>query len=338
MTEPLNLNEFFKFPSLESFRHVVAHVRKRCDYHGVPYPKLRYFATVKLHGTNAGIRLLEDGTLVAQSRSRDLTPEDDNAGFAAFVVEHAELIRKFLFNNKPGVVFGEWCGGNIQKGVALNQLQKQFVVFAATDWSEEPQLVPFLTFFVVRADGTHDLVEIENPCVDIDFARPDEVVATFEELTSETEDECPYAAHYGVKGIGEGLVWTPGLIQWDTVDHPLDWTCYDSRLWFKTKGEKHGNAAVKSTVKVRVQADRVDDMNALVAEICPEWRLQQGVTELAAQGVEREKKNTGAYLKWIATDVLKEQKDMIEASGFESGIVMGEISKIARIFWFKEAV
>lgn len=329
-----NFSSFVGFPSIEAFRHVVKLVRKRCDYDGTPYPVIRFRGSVKLHGTNAGVRLQEDGTLVAQSRSRDITVEDDNAGFAAFVAQNEAVLRRVMefegiTQDNPGVLYGEWCGGNIQKGVALNQLTKRFVAFSVRN---RDGIAHFTTYHpVILADGTAEAFNSPIPEVSVDFSKPDLAAAEFERLTMETENCCPFGKAYGVEGIGEGIVWSPVYGEWGAQE-------LGPQLWFKTKGEKHGNAAVKTTVKVRVQAERVDELNALVAEICPEWRLAQGVTELAAAGVEREKKNTGAYLKWVATDVLKEQSDMIEASGFEQGVVMGEVSKIARNFWFKEAV
>ena len=43
-----------------------------------------YRATVKLHGTNAGVQCSPEG-LVLQSRSRVITVDEDNAGFAALI-------------------------------------------------------------------------------------------------------------------------------------------------------------------------------------------------------------------------------------------------------------
>ena len=58
------------------------------DDHGQPLPAVRYRAKVKLHGANAGVQVTPDG-LLAQSRSRLLTPGDDRKGFARWVAEHA---------------------------------------------------------------------------------------------------------------------------------------------------------------------------------------------------------------------------------------------------------
>lgn len=39
-----------EFSSIESFRHVVKHVRENSKYHGRPLPTLAYTGTVKIHG------------------------------------------------------------------------------------------------------------------------------------------------------------------------------------------------------------------------------------------------------------------------------------------------
>jgi hypothetical protein len=89
-------------------------------------PTVRYRAKVKLHGTNAAVQITPDGVF-AQSRTQMLTPEADYKGFAAWVKRH----EAFFAQRPAGVVFGEWCGPGIEKGMAISQVPaKQFVVFA----------------------------------------------------------------------------------------------------------------------------------------------------------------------------------------------------------------
>ena len=63
----------------------------------VEFPKMaRLFRdaiiTEKLDGTNAAVVVREDGTVYAQSRTRVITPGDDNFGFAYWVEQHAERL------------------------------------------------------------------------------------------------------------------------------------------------------------------------------------------------------------------------------------------------------
>lgn len=322
------MSEFVKFPSIEQFRAVVKYVRGNCDYHGRPYPKISFRGSTKLHGTNAGIRLEPDGTLVAQSRERDLSIESDNAGFAAFVVRNEAHIRMWFrreacLNGSPvTVIFGEWCGGNIQKGVALSQLPKMFVPFASGD--SEGILLHEAQCSL--EDGAEDWnrTSVSDWYIDVDFSNPEAATQSLTDMTLNVEGHCPFAASRGVVGIGEGIVWSPYGQLPDTLEY--------QRLLFKTKGEKHGNPATSQKVKIAVSAEKVADMAALVEKLLPQWRLNQGLEQFTRLDVTRE--DTGTYLKWVATDVFKEESDTIALSGFEAKVVMAEVNKAARRFFF----
>lgn len=351
-----------KFPSIDSFRHAVATVKRHCDHHNLSLPVLHYTGHVKLHGTNAGICVnLNERTLVPQSREHELSVQSDNAGFAAYVLENQEALLNYFHQTmgtvdagSPFTVYGEWCGGNIQKNVALNQLPKQFVVFSVIfhdenvyndDGSVHTQHYGS-DFFVNKVydfdsneyvgvalpPGLQLIHEIVPPVhLSIDFNAPDKAVAELERLTKEYEDCCPYAKHFGVEGIGEGLVWTVHALDVAGLGYPLHLV---SRLWFKTKGEKHGNKGTNNTVKVAVAAERIEDFNALIERILPEWRLEQGLAVLREQGVELSRTNTGAYVKWVTGDVFKEEADTVVASGFDAKPVGGEVAKRASQ-WFR---
>ena len=100
----------------------------------VEFPKIARLSrpcliTEKIDGTNAQIFIGEDGTVLAGSRTRWVTPEDDNYGFAAWVAERAEVIRTAL---GPGRHFGEWWGQGIGRGYGLTE--RRFSLFNANRW------------------------------------------------------------------------------------------------------------------------------------------------------------------------------------------------------------
>lgn len=71
-----------------------------------------------------------DGVMIqAGSRTRWITPEDDNFGFAAWVSEHAEELAAL----GPGRHFGEWWGRGIQRGYGLSE--RRFSLFNASRWA-----------------------------------------------------------------------------------------------------------------------------------------------------------------------------------------------------------
>lgn len=86
--------------------------------------------TEKLDGTNGCVVVGEDGSVEAQSRSRLITPQDDNFGFAKWVLAHADELREL----GPGYHYGEWWGSGIQRGYGLTE--KRFSLFNVSRWGE----------------------------------------------------------------------------------------------------------------------------------------------------------------------------------------------------------
>ena len=104
--------------------------------------------TEKLDGTNAQIVIDEAGNVFAGSRSRWITPEDDNYGFARWVKEHEDELRVGL---GIGQHFGEWWGAGIQRRYGLSE--KRFSLFNVTRWFEsgKPQgVIPSADPRIVR--------------------------------------------------------------------------------------------------------------------------------------------------------------------------------------------
>lgn len=106
------------------------------DHEFQPFPKMARFAreiivTEKIDGTNAQVFIADDGAILAGSRSRWITPEDDNFGFARWVGENADELRQL----GPGRHFGEWWGAGIQRRYGLTE--KRFSLFNVSRWSDE---------------------------------------------------------------------------------------------------------------------------------------------------------------------------------------------------------
>jgi hypothetical protein len=111
------------------------------EFHG--YPKMARLSremvvTEKIDGTNGQVYIqpaceLRLGTdvlyqtnefvVMAGSRTRWLTPEKDNFGFAAWVRENVDELLKL----GPGRHFGEWWGKGIQRNYGLKE--KRFSLF-----------------------------------------------------------------------------------------------------------------------------------------------------------------------------------------------------------------
>lgn len=87
--------------------------------------------TEKIDGTNAIVHVAEDGTVLAGSRSRWITPVDDNFGFARWVAANEEALRGGL---GVGTHYGEWWGSGIQRGYGIKE--KRFSLFNVARWGE----------------------------------------------------------------------------------------------------------------------------------------------------------------------------------------------------------
>ena len=87
--------------------------------------------TEKIDGTNGVVHVAEDGVVLAGSRTRWITPEQDNHGFAAWVKVHEDELRTGL---GPGTHYGEWWGGGINK--RYPGLPKRFSLFNVSRWRE----------------------------------------------------------------------------------------------------------------------------------------------------------------------------------------------------------
>lgn len=102
-----------------------------------PFPKIARYArevvvTEKIDGTNASIFIGDDGSFLVGSRTRWITPEDDNFGFAAW----CEKNRDDLMRLGPGHHFGEWWGSGIQRGYGLTNGERRFSLFNTSRWSD----------------------------------------------------------------------------------------------------------------------------------------------------------------------------------------------------------
>lgn len=90
--------------------------------------------TEKIDGTNAQVYVTESGRVLAGSRTRWITPENDNYGFAKWVKEHEDELRTGL---GIGQHFGEWWGAGIQKGRYPGIQDKRFSLFNVSRWTDE---------------------------------------------------------------------------------------------------------------------------------------------------------------------------------------------------------
>lgn len=181
--------EFEKYPKIEQFK------------------RQRLVITQKIHGSNAQIYIYKDDNgdlqVIAGSRNRWLTPEDDNFGFAKFVEENKEEIINTL---GVGRHYGEWAGPGINKGEGLEE--KTFVYFHF--WRSGMPLPDYIKMVPVLYDGPLDLSKV------------DEVMANLKENGSKLVEGYPHPEGVVVGFLGTNFkkVFTDEETQWSGSDKP----------------------------------------------------------------------------------------------------------------------
>lgn len=332
-----------KFPSIGQFRDVVREVRRQAAFMGLDadgqpilnpapsLPTLRFLGSVKMHGTNAAVVFSPEG-ITYQSRERELTHEADNAGFYNHMAQHGAALRLIASRIESQLdlvkavdniiaIFGEWCGGNIQAGVALNGLPKMFVVFAIQVNGQWLNIENF-AWLTDSAASIYNVGQFEQFSMTIDFERPEVAQNELGAITAAIEARCPVAAQFDSVGTGEGVVWR----------------CIDNRspdLWFKVKGEKHSASKVRTLAAVDVEA--VEKVRDFIAMAVTDTRLEQGLQNLLnEQQKPFEMSSVGDFIRWVYGDVLKEEGDTIKASGFDPKKLGGPISQACKRWYIQK--
>lgn len=344
------MKKLIKFPSIEQFRTIVATVLRQFNFVGLdengdaiydttkPKPTLTFKGTVKLHGTNAAVSYNKVGGLWAQSRENIITVEKDNAGFAFFVESNKDVFNKLFreiqeqtnvsYEHNTVTVYGEWCGGNIQKGVGITNLPKSFFIFGVkvtphTTTEEELKANP--AYWVDYSDLRAPEVNIFNIddyptwTMDIDFNMPQLVQNKLSELTIAVEDECPVAKAFGFSGIGEGIVWST--------------TLNGNVHRFKVKGEKHSSSKVKTLAAVDV--DKLENIQSFVEYAVTESRFKQALENVFPNDEPIENKKLGDVIRWVVNDVVKEEMDTMVENKIEPKDVNKYLSSKVRDMFFK---
>ena len=337
---------FNRFASIEQFRNIVKAVQhtaryKNTDENGMVHfdmsaelPKIDFYATTKIHGTNAAIGVnIRTTEYFTQSRNNIITPENDNLGFSAWA--NREDVKDHFYNEfsyilsmlEPGfvnpistlIVYGEWAGKGIQKGVAVSEVEKFFAPFSLKVTFENGQEKEFnieteflnseLRIFPVYMFGCEKIT--------IDFEHPELAQNTLVEKCLEVENNCPAGKYFGVDGIGEGIVLTAS---------------HNNKIMrFKVKGEKHSVSKVKTLAAVDVE--KINAVSDFVEYAVTDNRLKQGLEYLAEQKLENDVKNIGVFIKWLVSDVRKEEQDTISQNGLDEKILNKQLTVVAKK-WF----
>lgn len=335
--------DFREFMSIRGLNNVVKEIVALNPFPN--RPTVFYRGKIKLHGTNGGIRVYGNGDVVAQKRTSDLGPTEDNYGFRQFVETHRGYFSNlgFLQGLKPNefmTIYGEWAGPGIQKNVGVSKLaEKQFFVFMIDLPNDvrvyEPMMIDAIMDFTARPARIHILPWWTNEVTRIDFNSKEatqEVADRWNERVAEIDKLDPYIKLvFGVEGVGEGLVFYPVQIEGvagQRAPHPIHEL---PALMIKVKGASHGEKGAAKPA--RVSAGHSQSALLFAQTHTHEARLTQGLQAIFGESAPAVEK-MGPFLGWVGNDVKKETADELEASGLVWKDVAGPVALIAREWLF----
>jgi len=101
------------------------------EFQKIPRLSRDMIITEKIDGTNGMVHVSETGEVRAGSRNRWITPEKDNFGFAKWVEENKEELKKL----GAGYHYGEWWGDGIQRHYGI--VGKRWSLFNLSLWTDD---------------------------------------------------------------------------------------------------------------------------------------------------------------------------------------------------------
>lgn len=335
---------FVNFPSIYDLHRVYRGVKERAQFvskdpvtekvtydQAKPLPVLQYRGSVKIHGTNAAIVQTPTG-IHGQSRENMIHAERDHFDFQANMDKHMGEV-ELMFSMTRAILgidpdkecsialMGEWAGGRVQTKASLAVLPMFFTIAAVNVdgvWYDMRQFKD-LHSEEARIFNTE---MFETHHVTIDFARFDLIQTQLAEITMGVEKDCPVARYFGIKGIGEGLVW-------NCVDDP------DPRLWLKVKGQEHSNTNVK--VLNTVDTEDVAKHYNFVDAVTQLPRMEQGIhVMIHEKHLEVNEKNMSEFIRWVYADIVREEEILMQQQGIDPKKIGRPVSEICKKWYLQK--
>ena len=330
------MSTHISYNSIECFRNQMRDLKKVLD---IP-DSIEFIGTVKLHGTNCGISYSNNTGLYCQSRNNIITLTKDMQGFCFFVEKNKKTFENFfvILADRYKIdqdiytlsLYGEWCGENIQKGVALTRLPKSFVIFDCKvsnilDPKFKSYWLQNLNLISDNDNRIYNIYDFETFKIKININDYEKAQQKLTELTKYVESCCPFAKKLGVEGIGEGIVWR--------------YFYGNGQRWiFKTKGEEH--KVTKEKVLIPVDTEKVENIKEFVDKCCTINRFEQALEHIYKLNPESNLYNCTPNMKdvqiiinWIRDDILKEEMDTILENNLNiRDIIPGISKKVVEMF------
>lgn len=339
------MRNFKKWNDLQQFHEVVKNLNyprihnalKAHDY------KINYGLKVKLHGTNACVRVETDGKVVAQKRSSDVTPLKDNAGFATWVASREDYFMKLASCDLVTYIYGEWCGPGIQDNVACSQTKNKVFYVFAIDYYKDDEFHMRVYDPTIIEDALlewcpDDIVVIPwHSEVEVSFIKKVETQKALSAINGMVEkigerDPLIYDL-FEIEGCGEGVVAFPkmgdigGLYKAEERD-------FFSYFNFKAKSEAH--RVNKQKTAVAFDPQKFASVQLFADSYCTEARFEQAFNEAVSR--KRDLRLIPDFISWVVKDIFKESATEREASPDLDWKAISKACSSRAVTWYKAKV
>lgn len=319
----------------------------------IPLPTLNFMCSEKVHGTNAGVSYSKSLGFWVQSKEKIIVNDDDNQACARFATENQDewmnIINKLALENnidldtKIITIYFEWAGGSITGKSALSGLPKSSVIFQhfkvsalapiydinmrETDftWLETclTDANPIKEWISCEDSGIYNIMNSKYWELTVDLNKAKGEFEQFQTLVTDTiEPQSPLGKLLGKDtNIGEGLV---GIVE------------FNGNLFrMKVKGSKHvkGKAKPLPPVDTELENKKIAFVNE---HGCTATRLEQGyeqVFDLGNGGIPS-KKGTGDFIRWMITDIQKEEQRSLVNNELTFADIEKYVKKSAQLWFF----
>lgn len=267
--------EFRKYQHIERFG--------TDEVDGIEFGKCYIF--YKIDGTNASVWLDKEGKVKAGSRNRELTLENDNAGFYNAIINDERIIN-YLNKHPSHRLFGEWLVPHTLKTYRQDAWRKFYIFDVCLD----------------KDDGSLEYIpyDIYKPLLEefnLDYIPPLAIITnpTYESLIKCLEQTGQFLVEDG-KGIGEGIV----IKNYDFYNK------YKRQTWAKIVTNEFKEKHHKEMRCPEIKTEKMIE-EKIVDDFCTESFIEKEYTKIVIEQNGWQSKYIPMLLGRVFSELIKEE-------------------------------
>lgn len=266
--------EFRKYQHIERFG--------TDEVDGIEFGKCYIF--YKIDGTNASVWLDKEGKVKAGSRNRELTLENDNAGFYNAIINDERIIN-YLNTHPSHRLFGEWLVPHTLKTYRQDAWRKFYIFDVCLDKEDGLEYIPY--------DIYKPLLEEFN----LNYIPPLAIITnpTYESLIKCLEKTGQFLIEDG-KGIGEGIV----IKNYDFYNK------YKRQTWAKIVANEFKEKHHKEMGCPEIKTEKMIE-EKIVDDFCTESFIEKEYTKIVIEQNGWQSKYIPMLLGRVFSELIKEE-------------------------------